>query len=96
MEDLMELVAASFARNGIRCPGDDPKLDQRLTDAPIQAGTDGFIRPANSSPAVVSVQTNVQSNIQSAGHAAPQTMRPAGCAPLPEHNYRKSSQAISP
>ena len=92
MEHLIELVAASFARNGIRCPGDDPKLDQRLTDAPIQAGTDGFVRPANSSPAVVSVQTNVQST----GHAAPQTTRPADCTPLPEHNYRKSSQAISP
>jgi hypothetical protein len=37
MEHLMELVAASFARNGIRCPGDDPKLVQRPTSAPVHA-----------------------------------------------------------
>jgi hypothetical protein len=88
MEDLMELVAASFARHGIRCPGDDPKLVEKPTPAPAHVGTDAFVRPADSSAAVVSVQ--------STGHAAPQTTRPADCTPLPEHNYRKSSQAISP
>ncbi len=32
MEDLMELVAASFARHGIECPAIDNRIDTRLVE----------------------------------------------------------------
>ena len=36
MEDLMELVAASFARHGIDCPAPDSNLVERRASAPVQ------------------------------------------------------------
>jgi hypothetical protein len=37
MEDLMEIVAASFARHGIECPFVDPRLVERRASSPVQA-----------------------------------------------------------
>jgi hypothetical protein len=35
MEDLMELVAASFARHGIECPAVDSRLVERRASSPV-------------------------------------------------------------
>lgn len=37
MEDLMELVAASFARHGIECPVAEPKLMERRASSTFSA-----------------------------------------------------------
>jgi hypothetical protein len=37
MEDLMNLVAASFARHGIECQVGDPQLVERRASSPVQA-----------------------------------------------------------
>jgi hypothetical protein len=37
MEDLIELVAASFARHGIECPADDPTIVERPVSSRVQA-----------------------------------------------------------
>jgi hypothetical protein len=37
MEDLIELVAASFARHGIECPDDDRKVVEKRASAPVEA-----------------------------------------------------------
>jgi len=39
MEDLMELVAASFARHGIKCPPGDPKFVEKRASSPVHVGT---------------------------------------------------------
>ena len=39
MEDLMELVAASFARHGIECPAGDSQLIERRTSSPVRIET---------------------------------------------------------
>ena len=61
MEDLMELVAASFARNGIECPAADPKLVEKRAVSPV---------PAERSPAAACSQNNF-------GSAAAPTAEPA-------------------
>jgi hypothetical protein len=35
MEDLMQLVSASFARYGIECPNGDTKLVERRAPSPV-------------------------------------------------------------
>ena len=37
MEDLMELVAASFARHGIECPAIDSRLVEKRVLAPARS-----------------------------------------------------------
>jgi len=37
MEDLIELVAASFARHGIECPTDDRQAVENQASAPVEA-----------------------------------------------------------
>jgi hypothetical protein len=37
MEDLMELVAASFARHGIECPAIDTRLVEKRVPTPARA-----------------------------------------------------------
>jgi hypothetical protein len=37
MEDLMEIVAASFARHGIECPVVDPRFVEKRASSPVQA-----------------------------------------------------------
>jgi hypothetical protein len=39
MEDLIELVAASFARHGIECPAGDSRLVRGRVPSPAQAET---------------------------------------------------------
>ena len=39
MEDLIELVAASFARHGIECPPGDSQSKWKSAVAPIHVGT---------------------------------------------------------
>ena len=80
MEDLIELVAASFARHGIETPAGDPQLVWGQPPPAVQA---------ERSSAVAGGQGN-------SGSAAAQTTRPAEPTALPEHNYRKSSPEICP
>ncbi len=79
MEDLKELVAASFARHGIECPAGDSKLVWGRAPSPVRA------EPAERSSAVASGHSNSE-------FAVAQTARPAEPTALPEHNYRKSLQ----
>ncbi len=65
MEDLIELVAASFARHGIECPAGDSQLDRPVPTTSAQPKLAQAIRPAE----------------------------PPLATALPDHNYRKSSQA---
>ncbi len=37
MEDLIALVAASFARYGIECPADDGKVVEKPVSSPVPA-----------------------------------------------------------
>ena len=37
MEDLIALVAASFARYGIECPADDGKVVEKPASSPVPA-----------------------------------------------------------
>ena len=80
MEDLIELVAASFARHGIESPAGDPQLVWGQPSPAVQA---------ERSSAVAGGQGN-------SGSAAAQAIRPAELIALPEHNYRKSSPEICP
>ncbi len=46
MEDLIELVAASFARHGIECPASDPQLDRPVPTTSAQPKLAQADRPA--------------------------------------------------
>ncbi|MGO9539852.1 MAG: hypothetical protein ACLPN2_04565 [Terriglobales bacterium] len=54
MEDLMELVAASFARHGIECPPADSKFVQGHGPLPVVVPTmvEAVVLPAERSSAV--------------------------------------------
>jgi hypothetical protein len=80
MEDLIELVAASFARHGIESPAGDPQLAWGQPPPAVQ--------PERSS-AVAGARSN-------SGSATAQTVRTAEPTKFPEHNYRKGSQEICP
>ena len=80
MEDLIELVAASFARHGIESPVGDPQLVWGEPPPAVQA---------ERSSAVAGVHSD-------SGFAPAQATRPAEPTALPEHNYRKGSQEICP
>jgi|HubBroStandDraft_1064217.scaffolds.fasta_scaffold105620_2 hypothetical protein len=82
MEDLFELVVASFARHGIESQAGD---SQRVP-SPASVGTAALLCPVERSLAVAGGQSNP-------GYAIAQTMRPAEPTELPEHNYRKTMQA---
>ena len=76
MEDLIELVAASFARHGIECPAGDSQFVSGRAPSPVQT---------ENSSATACGHSN-------SGFVAAQTTRPAEPTALPEHNYRKSLQ----
>jgi hypothetical protein len=80
MEDLIELVAASFARHGIESPVGDPQLVWGQPPPAVQA---------ERSSAVAGGQSD-------SGFASAQTARTAEPTAFPEHNYRKGSQEICP
>jgi hypothetical protein len=46
MEDLMEIVSASFARYGIECPNGDPKPVERRASSPIDDEVAALGRPS--------------------------------------------------
>lgn len=78
MEDLIELVAASFARHGIECPANGSQFMSRRP--PVQRATAAPGCLAERSSAAVSELTTAVSP------------EPPLTTTLPEHNYRKSSQ----
>jgi len=80
MEDLIELVAASFARHGIESPAGDSKVAWGQPPPAVHA---------ERSSAVAGGHSN-------SGFAISQATRPAEPTALPEHNYRKSSPEICP
>jgi len=80
MEDLIELVAASFARHGIESPAGDPQLVWGQPPPAVQAERSSAVAGGHSD----------------SGFATAQTTRPAEPTALPEHNYRKGSQEICP
>jgi len=80
MEDLIELVAASFARRGIESPDGDPQVAWGEPPPAVHA---------EQSSAVAGGHSN-------SGFATSQATRPAEPTALPEHNYRKSSPEICP
>ena len=80
MEDLIELVAASFARHGIETPAGDPQLVWGQPPPAVQAERSSAVAGGHSD----------------SGFAPAQATRPAEPTALPEHNYRKSSPEICP
>jgi hypothetical protein len=80
MEDLIELVAASFARHGIESPAGDPQLVWGQPPPAVQAERNSAVAAGHSD----------------SGFATAQTTRTAEPTALPEHNYRKSSPEICP
>ena len=80
MEDLIELVAASFARHGIEIPAGDPQLVWGQPPPAVQAERSSAVAGGHSD----------------SGFATAPTNRPAEPTALPEHNYRKGSQEICP
>ena len=80
MEDLIELVAASFARHGIECPVGDPQFVWGQPPPVVQAERGSAVAGARSN----------------SGSATAQPARTAEPTRLPEHNYRKGSQEICP
>ena len=89
MEALFELVDACFARHGIECPAGDSKFVQRRTSSPVSIGTVALGCPSERSLAVAGGQSNSECSLSK---TTPAPEAPA----LPEHNFRKSSQAFCP
>ena len=86
MEALMDLVAASFARNGIECPPSEYRLGEgrtRVSAEPTPSMSKGALNhTADQGSAPAGSTGNSQSTVQMA-------QSPIA---LPEHNYRKSLQ----
>lgn len=50
MEDLIELVAASFARHGIECPAGDNQQMERRAPSPVSVSSVNTATPALGCP----------------------------------------------
>ncbi len=85
MEALFELVDACFARHGIECPAGDSKFVERRASSPVSVDTAALGCPVERSSAVAGSECSLSKTAP-----APQPTA------LPEHNFRKSSQAICP
>ncbi len=69
MEGLIELVAASFARHGIECPGADLRSAGPASASPIEAMTNSVVQPAQASLSVALPEHNFRKSQQ--GDPAP-------------------------
>ena len=69
MEGLIELVAASFARNGIECPAADFRSAGGLSAAPVEPTTNTPAQPVELSLAVTLPEHNFRKGQQ--GDPAP-------------------------
>jgi len=58
VEGLIELVAASFARHGIDCPGADLRSAGSLSTAPVEPMTGTAVEPGEASLSVVLPEHN--------------------------------------
>jgi hypothetical protein len=86
MEDLIELVAASLARNGIECPSDPTLVWGRPSSCvQVHAESDAFTCSPERGSATDDNSVSVQA-------IKDRPTEPALIAPFPEHNFRKNLQ----
>ena len=92
MEALMDLVAASLARNGIECPPSDLRLGVEGEPRPTHVGAKPALSLSKGTLTCPAEQSSAQ--VGTGGNALPPVQIVTAHNPiaLPEHNYQKSLQ----